>query len=1815
MLARGYVRQVEEINRTVADPQAKQAALDQARTQYQEARRALQAKPQQQAVEQSQTPEAAPAPALPEGVQIIRQGEAIPPRQRGQRMLPMEVDKGDGSVETVTVIAPDQINGQRASESVLRPMVEGALRPQVQSQPAAEMVGQPKPQPVQTRKAGEDVQVFRAGEQPEYDPATQKVITFKGPDKQDYIAVAPKNMSRADAAAFGRDRVQPAESAQKPATEQTEPLTQRQPQQPQPDAAQRLIARTRQNAENLIAQGRYDEAINELKAHQQALKDAKAAAGRNQPGLRVQLERQMGAAGNRIGEVRAMAQRAGKDRARAENAPTGDATAPLLGSVVNPEGGVPQAPESASGRFGALARRQSAEQQQPQRGRKASSQLSAVEYLKRATGGEGVRVSDRGEARVLGAKEAGIVALTNRNSKFRTSDAQVMLDEGGFTLPDGRKFTDSSVTENDVLTFLSESGKQVRQGTRGLDQRLADEEAEHYRQQEEAAKGQEAATSETTKNLTHPNPAINGKPIIAQTADGKAVVANPENRSGVSVVKDRSEPLKGSAAIDPDLLSAQRKLGTDDPAEISQLIRDADKRFKKSATEGEKAAADRAWAKVQRLTAAEQQAISKVIPERVFAPVREDYQGEPGETYSRAVSDIPLSEKNAQLDKNLAEVLDFFDEMARTDTEPPKLVQDAANRLKEAASGKRAGSGGQQLADMAIVAGYKAYRAGVDFATWAKEVVETIGEQVRPHLRKVWNQIQTDMRQMGAEARSLRGRLDLSPEIRAKAIADSPTDDTKVSVAALGLKSKFPPQPARGAKPRNLEVNIQDITLGRDNLSKGRMNQVESALKREGFKSAGGKVDPVSVVPDPKQPGKWVVLEDGNHRLALLQLAGVKGKIPVKAWVGESEAMSSKSYWGTESIAGRPSTPGDVRQAWESIGAEFRTRTGDREGTLYTNQQGMLAAESALRRASSTADEEASSGRSIKLATAERMADHLRQRAESWGGKAGANLEKLAGQIDEAVADARANGRNSIAIVDTTAEHPLYGPLEYAKMQRRHEATHNWQWSVNEKNQAILSDKAITKDPDYARIKSALGDYYENIQPNEVMAEAVAFTASGDWYSVGMTKQQAAAFLDRFFTNVQNQHGQAALDSLKLVHPVAKEVLENVKSRTGRPASGPGGLGQPPTAGSRNALSVRAPQGAGRDSLAARTPQSGVASGRQGGVGRGTQQNRSGEDLSFRERLGRKIGTAQAVAQLGNPKTILANTISNAAFSGAKNVATIAALPIDKLLSLRTNQRQVAAPELRTQMRDFVDGFADVWHAVRTGDYKALSENGKFDISNERAFKGRVGKFAEDVMDIALRGPDRGAYLAAYNDAVSQIQKGLAKSKKPFSLDQIHEQAKMEAQQAVFQDDNVVSKLTVGLKQALNKISPFGAKANFGLADVIGLKYPRVPGSLVMRAIEYSPAGFAKAIYKAGKVLAGRGADFDQREASLAFGKAFVGSAFGAGMGALLYQMGVIMSPEKEDRGVAAAERGEGLGGYQVNLSALKRYAMSGLLDGDMKAGQKQRGDIMMSYDWLQPWAFALGMGAAAMRAHDKTGGKKEALEDVLGQIDAATSTLTDQSILKNVRDIAKQGFAATGRKVLTDTPSSFVPAVLNQTRQIIDDRARETSHEKGAKGIEREALDKVLNRLPVASKRLPERKDIVGRSVPSRLEGAAGAALVPVPGRFSEYRPHPVLSEMGEIQAGSTGVQRKPGETEGQFSARRARAQSWLNTYGLQLVGSAAYRSASKEERQKAMEILRSHISQQSGEQKPKIGQFNPDAVMRSAKEIIHKPQKRAFQ
>lgn len=104
------------------------------------------------------------------------------------------------------------------------------------------------------------------------------------------------------------------------------------------------------------------------------------------------------------------------------------------------------------------------------------------------------------------------------------------------------------------------------------------------------------------------------------------------------------------------------------------------------------------------------------------------------------------------------------------------------------------------------------------------------------------------------------------------------TGGENVSVAALGLQSAFSPSLRGRTKDRDILVSVGDIKLSRDTLNKTRLLALEKQL-------AGGlrkqKAFNINVVRDPRNPGKFIVSRDGNHRIAYLQLVGYRGKVTV----------------------------------------------------------------------------------------------------------------------------------------------------------------------------------------------------------------------------------------------------------------------------------------------------------------------------------------------------------------------------------------------------------------------------------------------------------------------------------------------------------------------------------------------------------------------------------------------------------------------------------------------------------------------------------------------------------------------------------------------------------------------------------------------------------------------------------------------------------------------------------------------------------------------------------------------------------------------
>lgn len=455
----------------------------------------------------------------------------------------------------------------------------------------------------------------------------------------------------------------------------------------------------------------------------------------------------------------------------------------------------------------------------------------------------------------------------------------------------------------------------------------------------------------------------------------------------------------------------------------------------------------------------------------------------------------------------------------------------------------------------------------------------------------------------------------------------------------------------------------------------------------------------------------------------------------------------------------------------------------------------------------------------------------------------------------------------------------------------------------------------------------------------------------------------------------------------------------------------------------------------------------------------------------------KKLSLVQTMMLLLNPKTWIRNLIGNAGFAGLEQVSDIAAASLDSAMSLVTGVRTTVSPSILAQSRGALTGAARGWKEAIEG-VNTLAPATQFDIPQTQVFKNNellgVPAALEKLLNIELRVPDRMFYQAAYDgSAYKQLKaynltakrKGLPLLTEP--TPEMVEVATHDALYRTFQDDSAIATGLVGLKRVLN-----GGK-DFGLGDVL-IKFPKTPGNLLSRGIDYSPAGFVNFIYQASKPLMGK--KFDQKKFVEAFGRATTGTAGLVGTGLLLSQAGILTGMSDDPDDVKGSERANGLGDYKINVSALKRFALSGM---DPEVAKPRKDDTLVTYDWFQPAAVPIAIGSNI----GENGGVKG--ESFLGQVVDAVlkgaDTLVEQPVLSNFskffEDTTYYGvFGALGRQ-LANLPATFVPTLFNQVRQLIDNDSRNTYSPDTLEY----AMNLAKTRIPGLSQTLPRRYNAFG--------------------------------------------------------------------------------------------------------------------------------------
>lgn len=534
------------------------------------------------------------------------------------------------------------------------------------------------------------------------------------------------------------------------------------------------------------------------------------------------------------------------------------------------------------------------------------------------------------------------------------------------------------------------------------------------------------------------------------------------------------------------------------------------------------------------------------------------------------------------------------------------------------------------------------------------------------------------------------------------------------------------------------------------------------------------------------------------------------------------------------------------------------------------------------------------------------------------------------------------------------------------------------------------------------------------------------------------------------------------------------------------------------------------------------------------------------------------------IGMLMHPKTIFRNVLGNGLMATTNLAADVLVPLADAGVGVWTGKRTVRGPQMAeylktlftTNAQDFRKGYEQ---ARSEGAGKRASFKEGFDtaaamgklVSGDKlevgdlmsayraTFSNPVMKGLEKTMSLVMGGPDRAFYTARFKASLADQMKA-ADAKVP-TADMV-DRASIEAARAVYQDKNFVSDALRETRSTLNKVSTLGASSKFGAGQAI-VPFVQVPGALLLRGAEFTPLGFLKAMAEGvGPLFTKK--QFNQREFSQAFSRALAGTAGLAAAGYALSQLGIVSGTKDSDPKVRALQRSLGLGGYQVNVSALKRAFQS----MDWKTRQPTLPtDSLYTYDWAQPVAFPVAMGASMAEARRKAQaagqepGASDRPSEVLAGLMSGARTIEEQPLLAGLTGFMQETANARqeGAGVLEalagsmlKLPGQFVPTAVRSVQQLMDNRIYET---RGSDKLET-AYQGVAANIPglAAALGYKPRTDMLG-DLAERYQ-ANGNTLFNVlinPGFSTKFKSDPELRELYGIWQATGETKQIPGSVD----------------------------------------------------------------------------------
>lgn len=420
-------------------------------------------------------------------------------------------------------------------------------------------------------------------------------------------------------------------------------------------------------------------------------------------------------------------------------------------------------------------------------------------------------------------------------------------------------------------------------------------------------------------------------------------------------------------------------------------------------------------------------------------------------------------------------------------------------------------------------------------------------------------------------------------------------------------------------------------------------------------------------------------------------------------------------------------------------------------------------------------------------------------------------------------------------------------------------------------------------------------------------------------------------------------------------------------------------------------------------------------------------------------------------AMLANPRTHIRNIVGNAGFAPVRGVKNIVGAGLEgvfirdrnnrtkavssRLLSAEDRARYRAAQSEFGQVVDLIQGggkFNDERNAILSRRNMFIQPLEGLRRANEWALDHEDILFSKQAYSASLM-----QYLRAHKITAEQyLSEG-------FDRSAAQAYAIKEAQKATYRDANAFSDL-------VSKLHTRGNTAfEKGVDTLIGgiLPFKRTPANILVRGMEYSPAGLLKGLGDAVfNVSRGR---MTAAEAIDEIAAGLTGTGLMA-LGVLLSRMGLVTGGSTGDE-------------EQDNFNSLRgmqNYAMT-------------IGDRNFTLDWLAPEALPFFVGVELNKALDSEGA---ITDDIWGALNSITDPLLEMSMLSGVTDMLDSVAYADGNSIwpvlassVTGYISQYIPTLLGQIERTMED-TRQTTYTDSESWIPSDvqyAISRAANRIP----------------------------------------------------------------------------------------------------------------------------------------------------